>query len=545
MIASGQMSRSQIGTTLCRALESAVGAEHVHFDAEGVAAYEANTLPQSIKPLGAVRPASAEQVQQVVRLAGEYDVPIYPVSRGKNWGYGSANPTRPGGIVLDCSRMVGISEFDPELGLVTVEPGVSQGMLHRFLVEQNADLMVPASGAGPEASILGNALERGYGITPYADHFGAVTAMQAVLPDGTVYRSALTEMGAPLIDRCFKWGVGPYIDGLLAQSNFAVVTRATITLAPRPERVEGFFFSLRREEDLEGAVEAVRRITREAGGNIGAINLMNRRRVLSMMVPYPREQVGEAGVMDEILLKRLADQNGVEPWMGAGVIYGNRQMNAAVKAVVRRHLRPYTKQLKFVTLSFARRLQRWLNRLPAAFAPGLRKQIHTVEGALRNFAGEPTEVALPLAYWKSGTMPTDGTPLNPARDGCGLIWYSPLVPTVTNTVRDYVQMVERVCLAHRIEPLITLTSLSHRCFDSTVPLLFDRDDPAERQRATDCFDTLLSQGRSRGLLPYRAGINAMPQMVDPDQPYWRLVGRLKQAIDPQRLISPGRYCPAE
>ena len=73
--------------------------------------------------------------------------------------------------------------------------------------------------------------------------------------------------------------------------------------------------------------------------------------------------------------------------------------------------------------------------------------------------------------------------MDPARDGCGLIWYSPLVPMNPDRVSRYVDMVENICVAHGIEPLITLTSLSNRCFDSSVPLLFDRNDASQRVRA--------------------------------------------------------------
>jgi hypothetical protein len=47
--------------------------------------------------------------------------------------------------------------------------------------------LVPVTGAGPNCSLLGNALERGDGVVPHADHFGAVTALAAVLPDGEMY----------------------------------------------------------------------------------------------------------------------------------------------------------------------------------------------------------------------------------------------------------------------------------------------------------------------------------------------------------------------
>jgi 4-cresol dehydrogenase (hydroxylating) len=92
---------------------------------------------------------------------------------------------------------------------VTVEPGVTQQILYDYLERNRLAFLVPATGAGPHCSLVGNALERGYGITPYADHFSAVTAIEAVLPNGRIYRSALSELGGGTVDRAFKWGIGP------------------------------------------------------------------------------------------------------------------------------------------------------------------------------------------------------------------------------------------------------------------------------------------------------------------------------------------------
>jgi 4-cresol dehydrogenase (hydroxylating) len=104
-------------------------------------------------------------------------------------------------------------------------------------------------------------------------------------------------------------------------------------------------------------------------------------------------------------------------------------------------------------------------------------------------------------------------------------------------------MVHEVCLSHGIEPLITLTSLTDRCFDSTVPLLFDRDDADHTARAAACFDALFEVGRSQGCMPYRLGIQSMRRVTDTPSPFWDLVGTIKSAIDPDRIISPGRYEP--
>jgi 4-cresol dehydrogenase (hydroxylating) len=35
----------------------------------------------------------------------------------------------------------------------------------------------------------------------------------------------------------------------------------------------------------------------------------------------------------------------------------------------------------------------------------------------------------------------------------------------------------------------------------------------------------------------------MDSVVDPADPYWQAVGAIKQALDPNNVIAPGRYSP--
>jgi 4-cresol dehydrogenase (hydroxylating) len=181
----------------------------------------------------------------------------------------------------------------------------------------------------------------------------------------------------------------------------------------------------------------------------------------------------------------------------------------------------------------------------ARSVPGLgriAKLLGVIDQSLEVMAGRPSEVALRLAYWRT-RRPPPSSGLHPARDGCGLIWYSPLVPMRPEAVTKYVAMVHEVCFAHGIEPLITLTSLTDRCFDSTVPLLFDRGDAQQMARAKACFEALFVAGRSQGLMPYRLGIQSMSQVTGMSSPFWDLVATIKSAIDPDHIIAPGRYAP--
>lgn len=492
----------------------------------------------------ALRPRTTAEVQQIVRVASRHGVSLYAVSTGHNWGYGAANPVRDGCVVVDLARMDEIVAMDGELGIVTVQPGVTQSSLRSYLDRYRHHFLVPVHGGGPDCSLIGNALERGYGITPYADHFGAVTGIEAVLADGRVYRSALSELGGGRVDRAFKWGFGPYLDGLFTQSNFGIVTEASIALAPIPERTEAFFFSLEGERDLEDGVGLLQEVLRTVGGVCGSINLMNAHRMLSMAESYPRGRIPPGELIPPELLAEMAKQHGFTPWTGFGALYGARPVVAGARGIIKRILRGRVSRLIFVTPSRVASLHRLFSRWPLARFTHLTHILERVSASMRIVEGTPSDIALRLAYWKTGSPPGDDAELDPARDGCGLIWYAPLVPMVGGRVRTFVDMVQQLCVSHRIEPLITLTSLSDRCFDSTVPLLFDRRDPLEVERAHACCDALLDAGMKEGFVPYRTSVHSMHRFIRPGTTFWSLAHALKRAADPGEILSPGRYCPS-
>jgi len=485
-------------------------------------------------------PNKVSEVISIVEIAGKHQVPLYPISTGNNWGYGSKSPATDGCVVVDLSKMDKVLAFDGQTGIVTLEPGVTQRKLNAYLQERGCAFLIPVTGAGPDCSLIGNALERGYGITPYADHFAAVMSLEAVLPDGTLYTSMLDGFGGGEVNNLFKWGIGPYVDGLFSQGNFGIVTKMTIALAPIPERMEAFFFSVKRDDKLELAVEKVRKVLREVGTVTGSINLMNKHRVLSMSEAYPRDAIGEDGLIPEAVLRKMMRRNQVMDWTGVGAIYGNKRVVAAVKKEVKKILSPVASRLVFLTPGKVAFLAKLLGAMPVIRDTHIMNTVATLKKTMDLFAGEPSEIALPLAYWKSGEKPKEGSPMDPDRDGCGLIWYSPLIPMRPDATREFVEMATRICRSHKIEPLITLTSVSDRCWDSTVPILFDKGNQVDIRRAHACYEELLEEGRKLGFVPYRLGIQSMGLLSDESvQP--KLLRQLKNAIDPDNIVAPGRY----
>ena len=62
-------------------------------DAASLGRIATATFPTSCRVPLIFRPQSREQVRDCVRVANRDRIAIYPVSTGKNWGYGSAFPS--------------------------------------------------------------------------------------------------------------------------------------------------------------------------------------------------------------------------------------------------------------------------------------------------------------------------------------------------------------------------------------------------------------------------------------------------------------------
>ncbi|WP_341676081.1 FAD-binding oxidoreductase [Niveibacterium sp. SC-1] len=526
-------------------LEKRFSAERLATGEAALRRYGPCTTGYTVGIAGAIRLRTSEEVAEVLRMASLAGVPVYPVSTGRNWGYGSANPPAPGCLILDLSEMNRILGFDAELGVVTVEPGVTQGMLRDFLRAGGHTFLVPVTGAGPTCSLLGNALERGYGVTPWADHFSAVTSLEAVLPDGRIYRSALAQMGGGRIDRLFKWGIGAYVDGLFTQSGFGVVTAMSIALARQPESVCAGFVSLKDGERFGALVAQVREIIASHPGVVGGINLMNQHRVLSMAAPYPRDAIGPDGLITPERIADMGRRHQAPAWTGFITLYGTKRVVAAARRDIRRAIRPVAGPVLFFSTRGASRLAGIARRFAGVLPAGIVSKTAMLEKSLELVNGAPNETAMPLAYWRSGKTLPQGMPADPARDGCGLLWYAPLVPMTAADATRYVAMVREVTTKHGMEPLITLTSLSDRVFDSTVPLVFELDNAAQRAAAHACYEELLERGQALGYLPYRVGVRSMPWLMRQAPDYWEFIGRIKAALDPAGLMSPGRYSRTE
>ena len=141
-----------------------VGNDNVFVADESMSPYMKAYIPVDEKlyaPSGAVSVSSVAQIQAVLKVSHKYGIPLWPISTGRNFGYGEALPAVPGQLLLDLRKMNKIIEVDPVLGTALVEPGVTYAQLHAYIKEHNFPLWLSVPGPGPLVGPLGQTLIRG------------------------------------------------------------------------------------------------------------------------------------------------------------------------------------------------------------------------------------------------------------------------------------------------------------------------------------------------------------------------------------------------
>jgi 4-cresol dehydrogenase (hydroxylating) len=132
--------------------------------------------------------------------------------------------------------------------------------------------------------------------------------------------------------------------------------------------------------------------------------------------------------------------------------------------------------------------------------------------------------------------------MNPDRDGCGLLWCSPVAPNDGRHARRLTELATELVLRHGFEPAISLTALTDRALACIISLAYDRDVPGEDQRAMACHHDLLESLAASGYHSYRLSIGSMSAM-GPAGAYTDLLETIKRTLDPNGILAPGRYVP--
>jgi 4-cresol dehydrogenase (hydroxylating) len=498
-------------TGVLDAWRSIVGAENVLVDAHALADAETATFATSQRVAAIVRPGSLAEVEACVRAANVHRAPIHPVSRGFSWGLGSRVPVRSGAALLDLGRLDRIVDFDERLGTMTVQPGVTFRQAHAFLAERKSRLFAAVTGGPPDGSLIGNALDRGEGSGPCGDRAAHLCGLEVVLPTGETIHTGFRRFANAATARLSRAGVGPALDGLFVQSGLGIVTEATVWLHPRPKVLERFALDLDDTPALAAAMDAIQPLVLQGTIPAHSFGLWNAYLTLAKGARYPWRAMKERTPLS------FRARGGKEPWTASGALYAE----SAAQRTAGRKL-----------------VEKALRTLPS------RPTFWTVDGASNAgdlCLGDPTEVHLTSMYWRKRAAGAFASGFDPHRDRCGVLWLHVSLPFVSSDVSRAVGLFETITAAHSLEPLVGLTCPNGRLVHAYAALVYDRDVEGEDARAMECHDRLLAELFAAGYPPYRLAIAAMPWAGAGSASYDDLLRTLKAALDPNGILSPGRY----
>ncbi len=526
-------------TEAIAAWRSALGNGHV-LEGGDLAPYLANVSGLEAAVPCVLRPSDTEQVQQAVRIAAEYAAPVYPLSRGCNWGLGSRLPARKDCAILDLSRMNRIREVNVEGAYAVIEPGVTQEQLYRYIAERNLPLLLNVTGSSRDSSLLGNALERGIGY--FATRADSLCGLEVVLGRGELVRTGFSHIEGASTAHLYRHGIGPGLDGLFFQSNMGIVTAAGFALIPKPEAQTSMLAKLRRAEDFVAFIDALAKLRRD-GVLTGVIHIGNRARTEIAIGPLVYNELKALGYPAEGLAERCAEvlaREGFGPWSAITGIMGTRPQVAVCCREVRKALSSLA-EVRFMTPEKLERVGRVLGAFSRFEAVRLKLAVLRAVSPLQGLsAGIPTDAALHSVCWPVEQTTRD-LPYNPDQTRGGMLYCLPFCGLSGRDGAALMSIAEETCGKHGFVPYVTLNTLDSKVMEAVINIAFDREDVAAVRRAHACNDEMHERFIAAGFPPYRVGVQSMGLIVDPGNPFWQVARTVKIALDPYQIIAPGRY----
>jgi 4-cresol dehydrogenase (hydroxylating) flavoprotein subunit len=452
-----------------------------------------------------VCPASTEEVQTVVRLANEFDVPIWTHSQGRNNGYGGPSPRVGGSIQVSLRRMNKVLEINERLAYAVVEPGVRWFDLQEALRAGGHKLMlsVPDLGWG---SVIGNSMDNGVTYLPLGADFMAPTGMEVVLPDGDLLRTGMGAVPDNKSWHLYKRSLGPSLDALFTHSSLGIVVRMGVWLQPMPEAYQTLVLTVEKDAQLEAAIDT-----------LSGLMLDGTVRGVPCFYPAPSHVTVLA---DEMMPIREWNEESIEEF-GRECGFGRWAVRVAL-----------WEDRNVLDLKAAKIEKVWTQIPGATVRKG---RVYTPEEFDQIENGtEKVQAGIPTLQL-----------MEQIPDFIGHVGFSPVVPLVGSEIRHVMTQMETRAFAMGRAPGIGILCINGRSAAVVASFFFDRGDATQGREVFDVVKELVKDLGAQGYGEYRAHLDFMDVAADQfsfnDGAYRRFVQKIKDAVDPKGVISPGRH----
>jgi FAD/FMN-containing dehydrogenase len=244
-------------------LRSLIG-ENAVLDAADTASRGAGVWrPDNLQAAALARPASTEEVAQVLRWCHKNKVSV--VTHGGLTGLVRGADAEPNQVILSLERMRAIEEINPQQRTATVEAGVTLQALQEAAEEHH--LMFPLDlGARGTATVGGNAATNAGGnrVIRYGMMRDMVLGLEAVMADGTVVSS---------MNHLIKNNAGYDLKQLFigSEGTLGVITRLVLRLREEAITRNMAFVAC---ENFSHVAGFLRHMDRNLGGTLSAFEAM-------------------------------------------------------------------------------------------------------------------------------------------------------------------------------------------------------------------------------------------------------------------------------
>ena len=227
---SGERSYQPVTQEIAVQLQSIVGGKNIIFnDVERMQDYSHDEVADpgyAHMPEVVVKPQSAQEISQIMRLANKYRIPVTP--RGGGTGLSCGAVPVLGGILLSLDRMNRILEIDKENMMVVVEPGVVTREIN-IAVQEHGLFYAGYPMSFESCFIGGNVAENAgggraikYGVT---GHY--VLGLEVVLPSGEI-----VEMGGKRLKDVTGYDIIHLMVG--SEGTLGIFSKIILRLLPLP-----------------------------------------------------------------------------------------------------------------------------------------------------------------------------------------------------------------------------------------------------------------------------------------------------------------------
>ena len=436
------------------------------------------------QPIAIVMPSTVEEIQEIVKIANETKTPLVPFVTGQSVG-GLTIPQAPDSVIVDLKRMDQILEVDEESMYMVVEPGVTFGHVRKYLDTHHPTLRYTYPLAPPFTSVMANALLQG--LCDLSTVHGAmsdfINGLEAVLPQGELIRVGSGVMGD---NNWFGRYPLPDLVGLFTgwQGTTGIVTKIALKVWPKkPVMGQAALFSFGEHE----TTEMLKSITR--AGIIEDADCMSLT-LVKMLLGIPPPVLALEGEPD---------------YATALILSGNTQAEYDEKY---------------------RQLEEVIN----GYRESDPRHIVIEWDILAKLAGEQAQAWI--------DFPSDAFKILTEHDG--LTWVGTYIHPKSWGIA--LEGGRRIVEKYGFELQAFLKPMNMMHFGEFKFIIRFPKTPENLEKVKQCNEELLDLALGLKAIPYKTPVwsaRKLHEVADPE--FVALVKRLKQFLDPNNIMNPGRW----